>query len=106
MTMVPTAYIANTISSLGDLISSKTTKVLGITNEAKKLVNRLEKVLDVLEDAERKKIGDGDVNRWLADLQEVVFESEKVIDYCRIEAPKLRSKEKQTLQQVIHIQSR
>lgn len=100
MAMVPYAHIANTINSLDDLINSKITKVLGITNEAQKLLNRLEKVLDVLEDAERKKIRDGDVKRWLVKLQEVVFESEKVIDYCRIEAHNTRKKEKQTQQQV------
>ncbi|XP_078174059.1 putative disease resistance protein RGA3 [Carex rostrata] len=100
MAMVPYAHIANTINSLDDLINSKITKVLGITNEAQKLLNRLEKVLDVLEDAERKKIRDGDVKRWLVELREVVFESEKVIDYCRIEAHNTRKKEKQTQQQV------
>nr|XP_019709973.1 putative disease resistance protein RGA4 [Elaeis guineensis] len=64
---------------------------LGVTDELKKLEGKLEKIRDVLDDAENKKLQDKAISHWQTGLREVMYDAGDIIDECRIEGWKVQS---------------
>ncbi|XP_072962601.1 putative disease resistance protein RGA3 [Typha angustifolia] len=95
MAMVLSAFLPNIIVLLRILLEDSVAKLLRITSETKKLLMKLERTVDVLEDAEKKKVQDRAVEKWLKDLREVVYEADNIINRCKIQAQRQRSREQQ-----------
>ncbi|XP_038980019.1 putative disease resistance protein RGA3 [Phoenix dactylifera] len=91
MAMIADAFVSKLCEMLLIYAKEEATKILGVPNEIKKLHRRLERIHDVLADAEDKCFGNQSINRWLNELRDLMYDADDIIDECRIEGEKLLS---------------
>ncbi|WOK98800.1 disease resistance protein RGA3 [Canna indica] len=88
MAIILDALIGTCIETIASFIGDKMVTVLQVRDELETLQRRLERISCVLKDAERRS-QDSAINNWLKELKDVVYDSDDILDLCRIEGGKL-----------------
>ncbi|KAJ7982736.1 Disease resistance protein [Quillaja saponaria] len=70
----------NIIGNLGSLLVHEFGLLAGVTDELRKLTNKISRIKDVILDAEEKQVTNNAVANWLNDLKEVVDDVDDLLD--------------------------
>ncbi|XP_072986580.1 putative disease resistance protein RGA3 isoform X2 [Typha latifolia] len=89
MAMILDAFVSTCVDRLVALVEERVVMVLGVKDELKTLQEKMEMIKEVLEYAERKRIQDPAINKWLNKLKDVMYDADDIIDICRYEGGKL-----------------
>ncbi|XP_065007141.1 putative disease resistance protein RGA1 [Musa acuminata AAA Group] len=93
MAVVLDAFISGLVGTLKDMAKEKVDLLLGVPGEIQKLQRSLRNIHSVLRDAEKRRIEDEDVNDWLMELKDVMYDADDLLDECRMEAEKWTPRE-------------
>ncbi|KAH7660106.1 P-loop containing nucleoside triphosphate hydrolase protein [Dioscorea alata] len=85
MAMILDAFAETLVDRLANVIEEKAIMVLGVKTELQKLQRRMERIGDVLKDAEKRRIQEETVKRWVNDLKDVMYDADDIIDLCMIQ---------------------
>ncbi|XP_038980096.1 probable disease resistance RPP8-like protein 2 isoform X3 [Phoenix dactylifera] len=91
MAMIADAFVSRLCEMLLTYAKEEAAKILGVPDEIKKLHRKLERMQDVLVDAENRRFDNQSINRWLNELRDLMYDADDIIDECRIEGEKLLS---------------
>nr|TKW02742.1 hypothetical protein SEVIR_8G259700v2 [Setaria viridis] len=83
--MVP--YVKKLIT---DMAEEEVSMLLGVSGEIEKLEGNMEGIKAFLADAERRRITDQSVQRWVRKLKDAMYDATDIIDLCQLEADKRR----------------
>jgi hypothetical protein len=75
---------------IADMATEEVKMLLGISGEIEKLENNMESIKCFLADAERKRITELSVQRWVQKLKNAMYDATDILDLCQIEADKQR----------------
>ena len=76
--MVLDAFVGRCLNLLDQLATEEVVMILGVKDDVQRLHEKLERIKDVLLDAERRRIQDAAVNRWLSKLRDVMYDADLV----------------------------
>ncbi|XP_065000214.1 disease resistance protein RGA2-like [Musa acuminata AAA Group] len=93
MAVVLDAFISGLAGTLKDMAKEEVDLLLGVPGEIQKLQRSLRNIHSVLRDAEKRRIEDEDVNDWLMELKDVMYDADDLLDECRMEAEKWTPRE-------------
>ncbi|XP_038980105.1 probable disease resistance RPP8-like protein 2 isoform X5 [Phoenix dactylifera] len=85
MAMIADAFVSRLCEMLLTYAKEEAAKILGVPDEIKKLHRKLERMQDVLVDAENRRFDNQSINRWLNELRDLMYDADDIIDECRIE---------------------
>ncbi|KAG6517902.1 hypothetical protein ZIOFF_021301 [Zingiber officinale] len=74
---------------MASFVEGKTTKILDVKDNLKKLQRRLLRVRGVLEDAEKKRHGSAEINAWVREMKDIMYDVEDLLDLCKTKAENL-----------------
>ncbi|XP_072963361.1 putative disease resistance protein RGA3 isoform X1 [Typha angustifolia] len=77
------AFVSTCANRLATLVEEQVVLILDVKDELKRLQRRIEMIIGVLEDAERRRIQDSAIDTWLNELKNVMYEADDIIDICR-----------------------
>ncbi|KAG1347786.1 putative Disease resistance protein RGA2 [Cocos nucifera] len=86
--MILSAFVSKFAELLVELAKEEVEMLLGVPGEIRKLQNNTNMISEVLADAERKRINEGAIDRWLKQLKDVMYDADDILDLCLIEADK------------------
>ncbi|XP_074565563.1 uncharacterized protein LOC141822039 isoform X2 [Curcuma longa] len=89
MAMVLDFFVSKFLKDTSDLVEKEIFKVLGVDKEIKILQARLGTINGYLQQAERKRHGNDEVDIWVRKLKDIMYDADDVIDLCMIEGGKL-----------------
>lgn len=95
MEMILSEFTKQVIISLGNLASNEIGKVLCVRNEISKLSRKLKSMRAIIIDAEQTVVQSETTKDWLKRSREIIYESENIIDRCRIEEERLQTSQLQ-----------
>ncbi|XP_066338645.1 putative disease resistance protein RGA4 isoform X4 [Miscanthus floridulus] len=75
---------------IADMATEEVKMLLGISGDIEKLENNMESIKCFLVDAERKRITELRVQRWVQKLKNAMYNATDILDLCQIEANKQR----------------
>lgn len=75
---------------IADMTEEEVHMLLGVSGEIKKLENNTEGLRCFVADAERRRITDKSVQRWVTKLKGAMYDATDILDVCRLEADKWR----------------
>ncbi|XP_066342323.1 putative disease resistance protein RGA4 [Miscanthus floridulus] len=75
---------------IADMATEEVKMLLGISGDIEKLENNMESIKCFLADAERKRITELRVQRWVQKLKNAMYDATGILDLCQIEADKQR----------------
>ena len=75
---------------LMDMAEEEVSMLLGVSDEITKLEDNMENIEDFLADAERRRLTDLTVQRWVRKLKGAMYDATDIIDLCQLEADKRR----------------
>ena len=75
---------------IADMATEEVKMLLGISGDIEKLENNMESIKCFLADAERKRITELWVQRWVQKLKNAMYDTTDILDLCQIEADKQR----------------
>ncbi|KAF8699056.1 hypothetical protein HU200_034747 [Digitaria exilis] len=75
---------------LADVAKEEVSMLLGVSGEITKLEDNMESIKAFLADAERRRITDQSVQRWVSKLKNVMYDATDILDLCQLEADKQR----------------
>ncbi|XP_066342300.1 uncharacterized protein [Miscanthus floridulus] len=75
---------------IADMATEEVKMLLGISGDIEKLENNMESIKCFLADAERKRITELRVQRWVQKLKNAMYDATDILDLCQIEADKQR----------------
>ena len=73
---------------IADMATEEVKMLLGISGDIKKLENNMESIKCFVADAERKRITESRVQRWVQKLKNAMYDATDILDLCQIEADK------------------
>ena len=73
---------------IANMATEEVKMLLGISGDIEKLENNMESIKCFLADAERKRITELSVQRWVQKLKNAMYDATNIIDLCQIEADK------------------
>ncbi|RCV39767.1 hypothetical protein SETIT_8G249100v2 [Setaria italica] len=79
--MVP--YVKKLIT---DMAEEEVSMLLGVSGEIEKLEDNIEGIKAFLADAERRRLTDQSVQRWVRKLKDAMYDATDIIDECHLEA--------------------
>ncbi|XP_008805916.3 disease resistance protein RGA2-like [Phoenix dactylifera] len=82
MAMVLDAFVESLMGKLLEFMAEKMSMVLGVKDELEKLQRRMERIRGFLESAERKRYADPNINTWVTELKDIMYDAEDIIDRC------------------------
>ncbi|KAH7660097.1 P-loop containing nucleoside triphosphate hydrolase protein [Dioscorea alata] len=85
MAMILDAFAETLVDRLAKVMEEKAIMVCGVKTELQKLQRRMEKIGNVLKDAEKRRIQEETVKRWVDDLKDVMYDADDIIDLCMIQ---------------------
>nr|XP_019709573.1 putative disease resistance protein RGA4 [Elaeis guineensis] len=85
MAMILGAFVGRCVDRLSEFIGGEMSMMLGVKDELKKLQRRMERISGFLESAERKRHEDWNINSWVVELKDVMYDADDIIDRCMIE---------------------
>ncbi|RCV39769.1 hypothetical protein SETIT_8G249300v2 [Setaria italica] len=83
--MIP--YVKKLIT---DMAEEEVSMLLGVSDEITRLEDNMEGIKAFLADAERRRITDQSVQRWVRKLKDAMYDATDIIDLCELEADKRR----------------
>nr|XP_034606488.1 putative disease resistance protein RGA3 isoform X2 [Setaria viridis] len=83
--MIP--YVKKLIT---DMAEEEVSMLLGVSDEITRLDDNMEGIKAFLADAERRRITDQSVQRWVRKLKDAMYDATDIIDLCELEADKRR----------------
>ena len=86
--MVP--YVKNLIAGMAE---EEVNMLLGVSGEITKLEDNTESIKAFLADAERRRITEQSVQRWVNKLKDAMYDATDILDLCQLEADKRRESE-------------
>ncbi|KAJ3684132.1 hypothetical protein LUZ61_013296 [Rhynchospora tenuis] len=86
MTMILDAFLDNFSSLLVKMTEDEVGMLLGVPGEIKKLGRTVRDIQCVLSDAERKQTKSSAIERWLLQLEDVMYDADDIMDLCQIKA--------------------
>ncbi|XP_028549169.1 putative disease resistance protein RGA1 [Dendrobium catenatum] len=89
MAMILDAFMSKFSALLADLVYEEVIMQLGVKDELHKLRQRMRSIQCLLKDAEKKKFDESAIELWFAELKDVMYDAEDIIDLCRIEGTQL-----------------
>ncbi|XP_066342310.1 putative disease resistance protein RGA4 [Miscanthus floridulus] len=75
---------------IADMATEEVKMLLGISGDIEKLENNMESIKCFLADAERQRINEVRVQRWVQMLKNAMYDATDILDLCQIEADKQR----------------
>ncbi|XP_009388252.2 putative disease resistance protein RGA3 [Musa acuminata AAA Group] len=93
MAVVLDAFISGLVGTLKDMAKEEVDLLLGVPGEIQNLQRSLRNIHSVLRVAEKRRIEDEDVNDWLMELKDVMYDADDLLDECRMEAEKWTPRE-------------
>jgi hypothetical protein len=73
---------------IADVATEEVKMLLGISSDIEKLENNMESIKFFLADAERKRITELSVQRWVQKLKNAMYDPADILDLCQLEADK------------------
>ncbi|KAL6908009.1 hypothetical protein ACP4OV_002179 [Aristida adscensionis] len=73
---------------IGDMAQEEVQMLLGVSGEINKLKSNMDSTKDFLADAERRRITNKTVQRWVAKLKGAMYDATDILDLCKLEADK------------------
>ncbi|TVU23009.1 hypothetical protein EJB05_32735, partial [Eragrostis curvula] len=92
MAAVLNALALSVIKMIKDMSEAELTMLLGVSVEIKKLGNKVENLETYLADAERRRINEARVQRWVGKLKGALYEATDVLELCQLDAEERRNK--------------
>ncbi|KAG1361079.1 putative disease resistance protein RGA4 [Cocos nucifera] len=89
MVMILDAFVGRFVGKLSEFIGGEMSMVLGVKEDLKRLQRRTERISGFLESAERKRYEDRNINMWVMELKDVMYDADDIIDRCMIEGRRL-----------------
>lgn len=86
MAAVLDAMVSFVLDTLVKMAADEVAMLLGVPDEINKLEERLQDLKAVLADAERRRITENAVQRWVLMLKDVMYEATDILDICIIQA--------------------
>ena len=83
--MVP--YMKNLIAGMAE---EEVNMLLGVSGEITKLEDNTESIKAFLADAERRRITEKSIQRWVNKLKDAMYDATDILDLCQLEADKRR----------------
>ncbi|CAN6373778.1 unnamed protein product [Urochloa humidicola] len=74
--------------SIVDMVEGEVSMLLGVSDEITKLEDNMENIKAFLGDAERRRITDHGVQRWVSKLKNAMYDATDILDLCQLEADK------------------
>jgi hypothetical protein len=71
-----------------DMAEEEVSMLLGVSGEISKLEDNMESIKAFLTDAERRRLTDQSVQRWVKKLKDSMYDATDIIDLCQLEASK------------------
>ena len=78
---------------LTDMADEEVSMLLGVSGEITKLEDNMESIKAFLADAERRRLTDLSVQRWVTKLKNAMYDATDILDLCQLEADKRREYE-------------
>ncbi|RLN34997.1 putative disease resistance protein RGA3 [Panicum miliaceum] len=75
---------------IADMAEEEVSMLLGVSGEITKLEDNMESIKAFLADAERRRITEQSVRRWVRKLKDAMYDATDIIDLCQLEADKRR----------------
>ncbi|TVU04014.1 hypothetical protein EJB05_50430, partial [Eragrostis curvula] len=92
MAAVLNALAPSVIKMIKDMSEEELTMLLGVSVEIKKLGNNVENLEAYLADAERRRINEARVQRWVSKLKGALYEATDILELCQLDAEERRNK--------------
>jgi hypothetical protein len=80
-------YVKNLIT---DMAEEEVSMLLGVFDEITGLEDNMEGIKAFLTDAERRRLTDESVQRWVSKLKNAMYDATDILDLCQLEADKRR----------------
>ncbi|CAL4943781.1 unnamed protein product [Urochloa decumbens] len=84
MAVVLDAFAAKLAGILVGIAKEEVEMLLGVPGEITKLETTLGDLSSILGDAERRRLRDSAVERWVRELKDVMYDADDILDLCRI----------------------
>ncbi|KAF8747715.1 hypothetical protein HU200_013208 [Digitaria exilis] len=75
---------------IADMAKEEVSMLLGVSGDITKLEDNMESIKAFLADAERRRITDLSVQRWVSKLKNAMYDATGILDLCQLEAEKRR----------------
>lgn len=76
-------YVKKMITSMAE---EEVSMLLGVSRQITELEGNMESIKDFLADAERRRINDQSVQRWVRKLKNAMYDATDILDLCQLEA--------------------
>ncbi|KAL6894466.1 hypothetical protein ACP4OV_008564 [Aristida adscensionis] len=84
MAAVLDAFASKLVDTLAGMAKEEVEMLLGVPGEITKLETTLGDLSSILGDAERRRIRDSAVDRWVRELKDVMYDADDILDLCQI----------------------
>ncbi|CAN6303973.1 unnamed protein product [Urochloa humidicola] len=84
MAAVLDAFASKLAGILAGMVKEEVEMLLGVPGEITKLETTLGDISSILGDAERRRIRDSAVERWVRELKDVMYDADDILDLCQI----------------------
>lgn len=84
MAAVLDAFVSKLAQILAGMAKEEVEMLLGVPGEITKLETTLGDLSSILADAERRRIRDSAVERWVRELKDVMYDADDILDLCQI----------------------
>ncbi|XP_038970959.1 putative disease resistance protein RGA3 [Phoenix dactylifera] len=91
MAMIADVFVSKLCETLLTYAKEEAIKILGVSDEIKKLHRRLKRMQAVLADAENRRFDNEAIKLWLNELRDLMYDADDMIDECWIEGEKFLS---------------
>ncbi|KAJ0978815.1 hypothetical protein J5N97_014289 [Dioscorea zingiberensis] len=89
MAMIVDAIVGKILERVTGLVEEKAIMVLGVKDELQKLQRTMKRIGLLLKDAEKKSIEDESIKDWIAELKDLMYDADDIIDRCMHEGTKI-----------------
>nr|CAB3491868.1 unnamed protein product [Digitaria exilis] len=90
MAAVQDAFAPYVKKLIVDMAQEEVSMLLGVSGEITKLEDNMESIKAFLTDAERRRLTDQSVQRWVSKLKDTMYDATDILDLCQLEADKRR----------------
>ncbi|XP_073102632.1 putative disease resistance protein RGA3 [Elaeis guineensis] len=85
MAMILEAFVGRYVNQLSEFLEGEMSMMLGVKDEIKKVQRSMERIRGFLESAEWKRYADPNINNWVVELKDVMYDADDIIDRCMIQ---------------------
>ncbi|TVU23010.1 hypothetical protein EJB05_32736, partial [Eragrostis curvula] len=92
MAAVLNALAPFVVRMIKDMSNEELTMLLGVSVKIKKLGNKVENLHAYLADAERRRVNEARVQRWVSKLKGALYEATDILELCQLDAEERQNK--------------